>query len=67
MVKSYGGKRTGQRIAVEDIEPVGVPRGPKTGRCDGLIASEKLFDELIYACRNCGREATHDCGGHPRR
>ena len=54
------GIKTGPRVALEDIEPIAIARGLKgrCGRCDGLIASEKLLDELIYACRNCGREAT---------
>ena len=47
------------RIALDDIEPIAIARGPKgrCGRCDGLIASEKLNAGLIYVCRNCGREA----------
>ena len=59
------GIKVSQRIAIEDIEPIAIPRGPKgrCGRCQGLIASEKLFGELISTCRNCGREATPiDCG-----
>ena len=59
------GIKTGPRVAVEDIEPIATARGPKgrCGRCDGLIASETLNNEtlnndLIYVCRNCGREAT---------
>ena len=53
------------RIALDDIKPIAIARGPKDrcGRCDGLIASEKLNNGLIYVCRNCGREATpNDCG-----
>ena len=59
-VMRRAGIKTGPRVAVEDIEPIATARGPKgrCGRCDGLIASEKLLDELIYVCRNCGREAS---------
>ena len=59
-----GGKPVGQRIALEDIEPIRTPRRPdgRCGRCRGFIATEKLINELISTCRNCGREATHDCG-----
>ena len=55
------GWAVGQRVAVDAIEPIGIPRGPKTGRCghcDGLIASEKLFNGVVLTCMSCGREAS---------